>query len=59
MTGFLRSARVNADGLQDEDLAAGIRSLKFLVIDEADRMIENGHFAELETIVRLTQRASK
>jgi len=30
--------------------------LRFLVIDEADRMIENGHFAELENIVRLTQR---
>jgi ATP-dependent RNA helicase DDX24/MAK5 len=27
-----------------------------LIIDEADRMIENGHFAELESIVRLTQR---
>lgn len=34
----------------------GIRALRFLVIDEADRMIENGHFAELENIVRLTQR---
>ena len=30
--------------------------MRFLVIDEADRMIENGHFAELENIVRLTQR---
>lgn len=30
--------------------------MKFLVIDEADRMIENGHFAELENIVRLTKR---
>ncbi|WVW82057.1 hypothetical protein I302_104062 [Kwoniella bestiolae CBS 10118] len=40
----------------DDDLASGIRTLRFLVIDEADRMIENGHFAELENIVRLTQR---
>ncbi|KAI9632805.1 P-loop containing nucleoside triphosphate hydrolase protein [Dioszegia hungarica] len=40
----------------DEDLATGVRTLKFLIIDEADRMIENGHFAELENIVRLTQR---
>jgi superfamily II DNA/RNA helicase len=30
--------------------------MRFLVIDEADRMIENGHFAELENIVRLTER---
>lgn len=44
---------------QDEELAAGVRSLRFLVIDEADRMIENGHFAELESIVRLTQRQGK
>jgi ATP-dependent RNA helicase DDX24/MAK5 len=41
---------------QDDELAAGIRGLRFLIIDEADRMIENGHFAELESIVRLTQR---
>ncbi|KAK6905469.1 hypothetical protein I203_106298 [Kwoniella mangroviensis CBS 8507] len=41
----------------DDDLASGIRTLRFLVIDEADRMIENGHFAELENIVRLTQRS--
>ncbi|OCF44081.1 ATP-dependent RNA helicase MAK5 [Kwoniella heveanensis CBS 569] len=41
----------------DDELAASIRGLRFLVIDEADRMIENGHFAELENIVRLTQRA--
>lgn len=41
---------------QDEVLAADVRGLRFLVIDEADRMIENGHFAELENIVRLTER---
>ncbi|WRT63931.1 uncharacterized protein IL334_000858 [Kwoniella shivajii] len=40
----------------DDELATSIRTLRFLVIDEADRMIENGHFAELENIVRLTQR---
>lgn len=33
-----------------------IKNIRFLVIDEADRMIENGHFAELESIVRLTRR---
>ncbi|GMK59849.1 hypothetical protein CspeluHIS016_0900660 [Cutaneotrichosporon spelunceum] len=37
-------------------LAASVRQLRFLIIDEADRMIETGHFAELENIVKLTQR---
>lgn len=41
----------------NDGLAAGVRGLRFLVIDEADRMIETGHFAELETIVQLTQRS--
>lgn len=40
----------------DDVLAASVRALRFLVIDEADRMIETGHFAELENIVGLTQR---
>ncbi|KDR80265.1 hypothetical protein GALMADRAFT_223155 [Galerina marginata CBS 339.88] len=43
------------DILEDDDeLALEIRSLRFLVLDEADRMIEAGHFAELENILRLT-----
>ena len=33
-----------------------IKSLQFLVLDEADRMIETGHFAELDNILQLTQR---
>ena len=41
---------------QNTSLAAGVTALRYLVIDEADRMIENGHFAELENIVRLTER---
>ncbi|GJN88616.1 hypothetical protein Rhopal_001582-T1 [Rhodotorula paludigena] len=41
-----------------DDLVREIKGIKFLVIDEADRMIENGHFAELENIVRLTRRGS-
>jgi ATP-dependent RNA helicase DDX24/MAK5 len=45
--------------LQDDDLAKQIKNLKFLVLDEADRMIEAGHFAELENILRLTLRESK
>ncbi|KAJ6487917.1 ATP-dependent RNA helicase [Mycena sanguinolenta] len=43
----------------DDDLAKQIKNLKFLVLDEADRMIEAGHFAELENILRLTLRESK
>jgi ATP-dependent RNA helicase DDX24/MAK5 len=40
-------------------LAQEIRHLRFLVLDEADRMIEAGHFAELENILRLTLLESK
>lgn len=42
--------------LQDSELAEQLSRLRFLVLDEADRMIETGHFAELENIVRLTMR---
>lgn len=41
---------------EDAQIAQQIRQCKFLVLDEADRMIENGHFAELENIVALTKR---
>jgi len=44
---------------QDDDLAKQIKSLRFLVLDEADRMVEAGHFAELEHILRLTLRRSR
>lgn len=44
---------------QDDDLAKQVRTLKFLVLDEADRMIEAGHFAELEKILRLTLKQSR
>lgn len=44
---------------EDDSLAKAIKGIKFLVIDEADRMIENGHFAELENIVRLTRRKTE
>ena len=37
-------------------MANEIKSLDFLVLDEADRMIETGHFAELDNILRLTLR---
>lgn len=44
---------------QDEVLAQHVRNLKVLVLDEADRMIEAGHFAEMDNILRLTVRQSK
>lgn len=41
---------------ESRSLANEIENLRFLVLDEADRMIETGHFAELENILRLTLR---
>ncbi|GJJ07838.1 hypothetical protein Clacol_002043 [Clathrus columnatus] len=41
---------------EDPWLAPQLRSLQFLVLDEADRMIETGHFQELDHILRLTAR---
>lgn len=43
---------------QNDELLTQIKQIKFLVIDEADRMIESGHFAELERILSLTRRPS-
>lgn len=45
--------------LKDPELALQLRCLRFLVIDEADRMIEAGHFQELDNILRLTARPSE
>jgi ATP-dependent RNA helicase DDX24/MAK5 len=45
--------------LKDDKLAREMRNLRFLVLDEADRMIETGHFAELENIIRLTLRENE
>ncbi|EJC98248.1 DEAD-domain-containing protein [Fomitiporia mediterranea MF3/22] len=44
---------------EDNSLSEQLRTLRFLVLDEADRMIETGHFAELDNIIRLTTRQSK
>ncbi|OAX41619.1 ATP-dependent RNA helicase [Rhizopogon vinicolor AM-OR11-026] len=44
---------------EDEELAKQISQLKFLVLDEADRMVEAGHFAEMDNILRLTIRKSQ
>lgn len=45
--------------MQSRELADSIRQIRFLVLDEADRMIETGHFAELEKIVKLSFRVSE
>ena len=34
-------------------------NIRYLVLDEADRMIESGHFAELDNIIRLTLRLNR
>ncbi|KAI0324312.1 DEAD-domain-containing protein [Cubamyces sp. BRFM 1775] len=44
---------------EDDELATQIENLRFLVLDEADRMIETGHYAELDHILRLTLRKSE
>ena len=49
----------NLSRIQNDNLAKEVKKLKFLVLDEADRMIETGHFAELENILRLTLRGNK
>ena len=56
---FVFSLYANHTLLQDDSLARQIKNLKYLVLDEADRMIEAGHFAELENIIRLTLRQAK
>ncbi|KAG6335504.1 hypothetical protein ID866_3576 [Astraeus odoratus] len=41
---------------ENEALSKQIQQLRFLVLDEADRMIEAGHFVEMDNILRLTIR---
>ncbi|TKY90475.1 hypothetical protein EX895_000473 [Sporisorium graminicola] len=41
----------------DDNLAARIKQTRFLVLDEADRMVEVGHFAEMEHILNLVNRS--
>lgn len=41
---------------EDDELAEDVKNLRYLVLDEADRMIEAGHFAQLDSILRLTRR---
>lgn len=43
----------------DDQLTKRIKLTRFLVVDEADRMIETGHFAEMENILALVKRAKR
>lgn len=43
----------------DDRITRRIKTSRFLVVDEADRMIENGHFAEMEHLLGLVRRASR
>jgi superfamily II DNA/RNA helicase len=59
MTGAFVASAADFHSKQDVDLATDIKRIKFLIVDEADRMIETGHFAELEQIVALTERTQQ
>ncbi|PWN54370.1 DEAD-domain-containing protein [Violaceomyces palustris] len=43
----------------DDDLALRLKRTRFLVLDEADRMVEVGHFAEMEYILNLVSRRNE
>ena len=36
---------------EDDAFLDSLKSIKFLVLDEADRMLEKGHFKDLENIL--------
>ena len=39
----------------DSHLAKGVKDINYLAIDETDRMVEKGHFEELQQVWSLTQ----
>ncbi|XP_074640652.1 ATP-dependent RNA helicase DDX24-like [Tubulanus polymorphus] len=47
--------------IQEEEphLSQGVKNLPFLVIDEADRMVEKGHFEELSNLLELINEDEK
>jgi ATP-dependent RNA helicase DDX24/MAK5 len=47
---------ISSGGEDSAELGKAIKGIKYLVLDEADRMIETGHFAELDNIVGLVRR---
>lgn len=42
----------------DDALVSRVRQTRFLIVDEADRMVDAGHFAELDMILRIVRRTS-
>ena len=54
--------RLRSEVQKGDDVLGHLRSRSgraVLVLDEADRMIETGHFAELDNILRLTLRENR
>ena len=41
------------------ELSKSLRSIKFLVVDEADRLLSEGHFKEVEEILRVLDRGEE
>lgn len=41
---------------ENNDHIQTLRQIKFLVLDEADRMLETGHFEELDNILTILSR---
>ena len=41
------------------ELSNSLRSIKFLVVDEADRLLSEGHFKEVEEILRILDRGDE
>lgn len=50
---------ISSGGEESAELGKAIKGIKYLVLDEADRMIETGHFAELDNIVGLVRRSKQ
>ena len=41
------------------EISKSLRSIKFLVVDEADRLLSEGHFKEVEEILRILDRGDE
>ena len=41
----------NAQDVKNLDLSSAMKVIKFLVLDEADRLLQDGHFSEIEKIL--------
>lgn len=41
----------NANDVRNLNLASAMKAMKFLVLDEADRLLQDGHFGEIEKIL--------